>query len=543
MAPHPALPRSRALPRKSAGAIAMACAILGSLAAPVHSDEEQNRDQERNRTHRNPEPEGARRTAPGPAPAVHNGPRFQNGQGPSPRSFVSRPAPLGANELHTAAGAVIRTRANGARSDVYDPARGMAIHHALNGGRVIEVDRPDHSRVVAQAGARGFVQRPYVFQGREFAQRTYFANGRIYARFYRPYRYHGLELELYAPARFFPLGFYGWAYRPWRVSARYAWGWTAAPWYGYYGYYFTPYPTYASATYWLTDYLIASSLQAAYEAQAANVANAPPSAGAPGGAPALSPEVKQMIADEVQQDVQQEAAQARANAAPADPQGPPPAAPATGIVQRLSDNAPHVFMAGTNLDLVDDAGKECAIGPGDVLLVSMAPVPASTTADATILSSKGAMECPASAMVMISLADLQDMQNHVRETLDDGMTQLQHDQGQGGLPAAPPTAIGQPMPAAFAADAPPPDPAAGAEIAQQTQAADQAERELGSATAPPGPLGAASTAATISLGEPIEAVTATMGSPARIVDLGAKKIYVYPDLKITFQDGKVSDVQ
>jgi hypothetical protein len=28
-----------------------------------------------------------------------------------------------------------------------------------------------------------------------------------------------------------------------------------------------------------------------------------------------------------------------------------------------------------------------------------------------------------------------------------------------------------------------------------------------------------------------------------LVDLGAKKIYVYPALKITFQDGKVSDVQ
>jgi len=27
------------------------------------------------------------------------------------------------------------------------------------------------------------------------------------------------------------------------------------------------------------------------------------------------------------------------------------------------------------------------------------------------------------------------------------------------------------------------------------------------------------------------------------VDLGAKKLYVYKDMKITFKDGKVSDVQ
>ena len=34
-----------------------------------------------------------------------------------------------------------------------------------------------------------------------------------------------------------------------------------------------------------------------------------------------------------------------------------------------------------------------------------------------------------------------------------------------------------------------------------------------------------------------------MGTPTRIVNLGPKKIYVYKDMKITFKDGKVSDVQ
>jgi len=31
--------------------------------------------------------------------------------------------------------------------------------------------------------------------------------------------------------------------------------------------------------------------------------------------------------------------------------------------------------------------------------------------------------------------------------------------------------------------------------------------------------------------------------PDKVIDLGAKKIYVYKDLKITFTDGRVSDVQ
>jgi hypothetical protein len=54
--------------------------------------------------------------------------------------------------------------------------------------------------------------------------------------------------------------------------------------------------------------------------------------------------------------------------------------------------------------------------------------------------------------------------------------------------------------------------------------------------APAGPV-------TISLGQTIAEVEAINGKPDKIIDLGAKKIYVYKDLKITFTDGKVSDVQ
>ena len=38
-------------------------------------------------------------------------------------------------------------------------------------------------------------------------------------------------------------------------------------------------------------------------------------------------------------------------------------------------------------------------------------------------------------------------------------------------------------------------------------------------------------------------VKTSLGNPGKIVDLGAKQIYVYPDMKIVFVDGKVSDVQ
>jgi len=48
---------------------------------------------------------------------------------------------------------------------------------------------------------------------------------------------------------------------------------------------------------------------------------------------------------------------------------------------------------------------------------------------------------------------------------------------------------------------------------------------------------------TVSQGMTIDQVVAMMGQPARVADLGSKKIYSYPDMKITFVDGKVSDIQ
>jgi hypothetical protein len=57
------------------------------------------------------------------------------------------------------------------------------------------------------------------------------------------------------------------------------------------------------------------------------------------------------------------------------------------------------------------------------------------------------------------------------------------------------------------------------------------------------PAGAPATAPTIALGQTTDEVTATMGTPQQIIDLGSKKIYKYPDMKVIFMNGKVSDVQ
>lgn len=54
--------------------------------------------------------------------------------------------------------------------------------------------------------------------------------------------------------------------------------------------------------------------------------------------------------------------------------------------------------------------------------------------------------------------------------------------------------------------------------------------------------GTAAGAKTVQLGMTREEVEKVFGKPDKVIDLGAKVLYVYKDLKVTFTDGKVSDV-
>ena len=179
-------------------------------------------------------------------------------------------------------------------------------------------------------------------------------------------------------------------------------------------------------------------------------------------------------------------------------------------------------------------------------LVGPPPSADATSANLVMLSSKGGVDCRKGDVVTVAYTDMQDMQNSMRETISAGMDNLQKNQNQGGLPPVPPSANVPPVKTEMASMAPPPDADAGNEINQQAQGADQAEQAaLNQAPAAPQDAGAAPAGPpkTIALGQSIDDVTGTLGQPKSVVDLGAKKIYVYPDLKVTFKDGKVSDVE
>ena len=451
----------------------------------------------------------------------------------------------GRNEFHGANGHEAHYGRDGHVREVR--GRDMGIRHDARGGRSIE--RGDHRVYVNRAG-HGYVDRRFSYHGHEYAARTYYYHGRPFSVYYNRFGFHGVFLEAYAPIAYFPPAFYGWAYNPWVAPVPYAWGWAAAPWYGAYGFFFTPAPVYASASLWLTDYLIAQSLEAAYqERQDAAAAAAAQAAPAAGGPVIMTPEVKQAIAAEVQRQIALENAEAQTQTkTDVDPNS-------SGLPRMLAEaspTSPRVFVLGAALTVDDATGQECNLTEGDVLRLT-GPTPAdATAANLQVFASKPS-ECAKGAVVAVQLTDLQEMQNHMRANIDNGMKDLQAHKG--GLPAPPPSAAAPPTPAAYAPVAPPPDPNVASELAQEAKDADAAESEVlaeakqadggqGDTAPAAAPAAAAAAApAELSVGQTPEQVTAAMGQPKQIVKLGAKQIYVYPDMKVTFVNGKVTDIQ
>lgn len=79
---------------------------------------------------------------------------------------------------------------------------------------------------------------------------------------------------------------------------------------------------------------------------------------------------------------------------------------------------------------------------------------------------------------------------------------------------------------------------------QQAPAAGDANQQAAAPAAADAPAAApAAPPATVEIGQTPDQVTAILGQPEKIINLGAKQIYVYKDLKVTFVKGKVTDAQ
>ncbi len=251
---------------------------------------------------------GTKPPATGVKPFTSNAPAKQQVRPPVKPPIADRRAGNQDRVTHTQNGAEVHHDAGGHVAMVHTKS-GMDIHHGPSGSRTVVRTRPDGARVVSNRYGHGYIGHPYRYRGVGYERRTYFYNGRVYGRFYRPYTYWGVPVNVYASGYYFAPAFYGWAYYPWAAPIAYPWGWAGNPWYGYYGAYFTPYPLYASPALWLTDYYVAQTLQAAYAERATELANAQLQAPAP-----IAPEVKDAIADEVRREIALEKIEAAAGA-------------------------------------------------------------------------------------------------------------------------------------------------------------------------------------------------------------------------------------
>jgi hypothetical protein len=485
---------------------------------------------------------GPANTAPGVAPGT---PRTTE-----PAGRYGTPGTVPVRPPYTAGGASrtlpVGGREYGSGKPVPGSVRSAEFHgdHAVyrgpSGRTAYERKLPDGRRIYADGRGRGVIERQYVYRGQPVSQRVYYVNGVASPRYYNSYRYGGVSLTIYAPARYYPPAFYGWAYNPWAVPVVYSFGFAATPWYGYYRGYFTPYPVYASPSLWLTDYMVANSLEQSYQAQAQMQSQQPMQQAY---SSPLTPDIKQQISEEVTRQIQLESSERQAA------QTGLPNPEASSVAQMLQDNTSHVFVVSAPLNLSSAAGQ-CPVTEGDVLQMGPPQTPNAEFANVIVLASKG-QDCPRGSMVPVGVADLQEMQNSMRQTIDQGLATLQQNQGQGGIPPLPAGASAAPTPAAYAQAAPPVDPNGAQQIAQEWTAgnaaaqAPVADAAGGQDNLPqPAPIPQTAEPAQIGLGMSIDEVVASQGKPnAILTPSNTKKIYVYPNFKVTFTNGQVTDMQ
>lgn len=225
----------------------------------------------------------------------------------------------------------------------------------------------------------------------------------------------------------------------------------------------------------MTDYIIAENLRAAYDAGAAS-ARSGNEAGydqqPDSNSQTLSPQVKEMIAEEVKAQLaaEREAAAQSSNSTPSS--APASSGGNSDQVPPALDPNLKVFIVTTAMDVTAE-GQACSLSPGDVLMRTEASADSENAVVVSVLGSKKS-DCAMGSATRVQVAALQEMHNHFREQMDNGMKTLAEKQGKAGLPSAPDVHT-------VAGEVPPPtaDSAyALKKIKGQQQEADQAEKDI-----------------------------------------------------------------
>jgi hypothetical protein len=293
-----------------------------------------------------------------------------------------------------------------------------------------------------------------------FTSRTFVSGGRVlYTRVYQNHVWHQFGqvfgYETFVPAVRYPAVYYTWALAPWPRPFVYTWGWRAQPWFPMYGVLFTPYPVYTSPDLWMTDYIIAQSMQAAYSAQ--NAAPAPqvapqeppaapgpdPGLAAPAGQagdsalappagdavpasaappPAITPQVKAELNAQIKVQLQEQES-AAATPATLTTRSTPPAL-----------RANHVFFEVVQTLDVPTAHGHCSLSANDYIKRTggmssddwMIPV---------VVELSRPSDCPEGLVTRIGLNDLNAMENEQEAQVLEAMQAASKKMGPNGPPS------------------------------------------------------------------------------------------------------------
>jgi hypothetical protein len=172
-----------------------------------------------------------------------------------------------------------------------------------------------------------------------------------------------------------------------------------------------------------------------------------------------------------------------------------------GMKKFGKEQTTHLFAAG---DKVYPSKIEVDVNKDDVSLTIVACDTCNKTDPPTYNKAKVVFQFPKGSLAKASAGDVEDMIGQLLSISEDTQQQDQGAQQQGDQ---------------------------GGQGSQQQQAAQQ--------QAPP----PQAEPQTIEKGQTTDQVQSALGKPDKIVNLGSKQIYVYKDLKVTFVNGKVSDVQ
>jgi hypothetical protein len=307
----------------------------------------------------------------------------------------------------------------------------------------------------------------------------------------------------------------------------YTWGWYGSPWFAPYGYYFSPYAAYPAPAFWIADYTIAASLQAAAEETGSAslrheagfvLASVHPDDQNGGASVVMNKELKDMIAKQVKIIIAGEKAAAAAQG------NLPPDEDAEQVPPSL-DPRFKLFIASSSLSLDTDDG-ECALTAGDIVRRTEDTPDADGTVAVEVVSSKRD-DCAVGTASRMALDDLEEMHDSFRQKVDDGLKSLSENQGKGGIPNGPAATV-HPLPEGETTL----DPTVESDLEKQQQAADATEKDVQDISPDGGSADSASNRWLRSPRESVQQESSKTLEPNRLV---LQSLLVLPSLRSTSQ--------